>query len=51
MADDHSRQRAGAVIHPNAGGTVTLATAIVQTGLVNGPVDSLIAADAAVHRA
>ena len=37
--------------HPNAGGTVTLATAIVQTGLVNGPVDSLIAADAAVHRA
>jgi len=51
MADDHSRHRAGAIIHPNAGRTVTLATAIVQTGLVNGPVDSLIAADAAVHRA
>lgn len=50
-ADNHSRHRPGAVIHPSTGATVGLATAIVQTGLVSGAMDSLIAADAAVHRA
>lgn len=50
LADAWSRHRTGAVIHPSLGGKVTLPQAIVQTGQVNGAMDSLIAADAALHR-
>ncbi len=51
LADTASRHRTGAVIHPQVDGPVTLAQAIVQTGQLNGPLDALVAADAALHRA
>ncbi len=50
LYDRASRHRDGAVIHPRLDGVVTVAQAIVQTGLVNGPPDALVAADAALHR-
>lgn len=50
LHDRASRHRDGAIIHPHLDGVVTVAQAIVQTGLVNGPSDALVAADAALHR-
>lgn len=50
LHDRASRHRDGAIIHPHLDGVVTVAQAIVQTGLVTGPSDALVAADAALHR-
>jgi very-short-patch-repair endonuclease len=50
LADKHSRHRRGAVIHPCLDGMVSLAHAVVQTGVVNGADDALVGADAALHR-
>jgi len=52
LADVSSRHRTGAVIHTQVDGPVTVAQAIVvQTGQLNVPLDALVAADAALHRA
>lgn len=59
VADRGSRSRDGYRLHPAIGGLpvwdtplglgVSIAGAIVQTGILNGPMDALIAADAALH--
>ncbi|HEU4331329.1 MAG TPA: hypothetical protein VFR40_09445, partial [Lapillicoccus sp.] len=55
-ADDHSRARSGLVVHQCVAGAVAAegvigpAMSIAQTGMVNGPMAALIAADAALHR-
>ncbi|GAA2162573.1 hypothetical protein FHX52_3633 [Humibacillus xanthopallidus] len=59
VADRGSRSRNGYRLHPAVAGMphratplglgVSIAGAIVQTGLLNGPMDALIAADAALH--
>ena len=54
--DDHSRSRHGLTIHESvpgagmSGPVIEPAVAIVQTGIVNGAMAALIAADAALHR-
>jgi len=58
-ADRGAGSRAGYRLHPLLGGltvsdtgrgpAVPLTAAVVQTGIVNGPMDALIAADAALH--
>src|SRR4029078_13090798 len=57
-ADDTlSRRRSGLTVHRRVlgasmhEGLIDVATAVVQTGLENGPMAALIAADAALHRA
>lgn len=52
---DQSRRRPGLVVHRQLPGSIAEgrlrpAWAIVQTGMVCGPMDALIAADAALHR-
>ena len=46
----HRRPAAGSAGHLTRGGQVSPALAIVQTGIICGPMDALIAADAALHR-
>jgi hypothetical protein len=54
--DDHSRARRGLTVHEavhdaeHTAGVIEPAVAVVQTGLVNGPMAALVAADAALHR-
>jgi len=54
--DDHSRSRRGLTVHEavlgatTTGAVIEPSVAVVQTGMVNGPMASLIAADAALHR-
>jgi hypothetical protein len=54
--DNHSRSRGGLTVHEAVlgaraiGAVVEPSVAVVQTGMVNGPMASLIAADAALHR-
>jgi very-short-patch-repair endonuclease len=54
--DCASRRTVGLVIHgrvsgaASVAGVIDAAVAVVQTGLANGPVASLVAADAALHR-
>lgn len=54
--DDLSRKRRGLSIHEQVGGAkseagvIEPAVAIVQTGVINGPLAGLVAADAALHR-
>lgn len=50
LHDTDSRHRRGAVIHPCLDGVVTVAQAIVQTGVVSGAPEALVVADAALHR-
>ena len=55
--DTLSRRRSGLTVHGRVlgasmhEGLIDVATAVVQTGLENGPMAALIAADAALHRA
>jgi hypothetical protein len=59
VADRGCRSRGGYRLHPAIGGLpvretplglgVSIAAAIVQTGILNGPMDALIAADAALY--
>ncbi len=55
--DTLSRRRSGLTVHGRVvgasvhDGVIDVATAVVQTGLENGPMAALIAADAALHRA
>ena len=46
----HRRPAAGSAGHLTRGGQVSPALAIVQTGIICGPMDALVAADAALHR-
>jgi hypothetical protein len=54
--DDHSRSRRGLTVHEAVPGASTTgeivepSVAVFQAGMVNGPLASLIAADAALHR-
>ena len=54
--DRFSRQRPGLTVHEQVAGStadegvIEIPVAVVQTGVVNGPMASLIAADAALHR-
>ncbi len=56
VADDHSRSRRGLTVHQHVAGCgihnglVDPAVAVVQAGMVNGPMAALIAADAALNR-
>lgn len=56
VADDHSRARRGLTIHQAVAGAsrsnevIAPAVAIAQTGVVNGPMAALVAADAGLHR-
>jgi hypothetical protein len=56
VEDDHSRSRRGLTVHErvvgatSADGVIEPAVAVVQTGMVNGPMAALVAADAALHR-
>jgi hypothetical protein len=54
--DDHSRSRRGLTVHESVPGAIMSrgiiepAIAVVQTGIVNGAMAALVAADAALHR-
>ncbi len=54
--DRLSRQRSGLTVHEQVPGStagdgvIEVSVAVVQTGVVNGPMAALIAADAALHR-
>lgn len=54
--DDHSRRRRGLTVHEHVtgaaaqGGVIEPSVAVVQAGMVNGPMAALVAADAALHR-
>lgn len=56
VADDHTRRRKALSIHARVLGAsheglvIEPAVAIIQTGMLNGPMAALVAADAAIHR-
>lgn len=56
VEDDHSRARRGLTVHESVPGAsvsrsvIEPAVAVVQTGIVNGAIAALVAADTALHR-